>query len=277
MALQGLDGSIALVTGGGAGIGRAICLRLARDGAHVVVNDLVADHADATVQAIAEQSRTLGHGSAESMPFDVTDSSAVDAAVDSIVARHGRIDVLVNNAGAGNSYRPEQLRNAQEVGARRAAGERPGSLSITVARTDEEWRTTMELLLSAPFYGTRAALRHMEPAGRGSIVNIASTAGIMPAPLASDYGAAKAGVIGFTKSVAHEVAGAGIRVNAVAPGTIDTSLNDRFGPLRAGLATRQASGRMGKPGEIAEVVAFLASDAASFCFGEIFTVSGGLA
>jgi 3-oxoacyl-[acyl-carrier protein] reductase len=267
-----LEGRSALVTGAGSGIGRAIATRLADAGAHVTVNDLSADAAEATVESIVAQG-----GTASASVFDITDSSAVDAGIDALVADRGALDVLVNNAGMGNAYKPGQLDHIVEVGRRRAAGEQPGSLSITVALTDAEWRRVLEVLLFGTFYCTRAALRHMEPAGRGAIVNIASTAGIMPAPVAPEYGAAKAGVIGFTRSVAHEVAGAGIRVNAVAPGTVDTPLNERFGPLRKGFATRQASGRLGRPEEIAEAVLFLASDAASFCFGEILTVSGGLA
>ncbi len=267
-----LAGRTAIVTGAGSGIGRAIAGALAGAGAHVGVNDLRPRAAAETV-ALVE----AAGGSAEALPFDVTSSAAVDAAVDGFVSDNGRLDVMVNNAGLGNTYKPGQLEHVQEVVARRAKGEPPGSFSITVALTDEEWRKVLDVLLFATFYGTRAALRHMEPAGSGSIVNIASTAGLMPAPLAPEYGAAKAGVIGFTRSVAHEVAGSGVRVNAVAPGTIDSALNERFGPLRSGLTTRQASGRLGRPEEIAEAVLFLASDRGSFCFGEIFTVSGGLA
>lgn len=267
-----LSGQVAVVTGSGAGIGRAIALRLAGSGAHVVANDR--DPAGAT--ATAEQISAMG-GRSESACFDVVDSAAVDNAIDQVVDTHGRLDILVNNAGTGNPYKAGQLEHAADVAARRSRGETPGSLSITISLTDDEFRRVLDVLLFGVFVCTRAALRHMEPAGSGAIVNIASTAGIMPAPLAPDYGAAKAGVIGFTRSVAHEVAGGGIRVNAVAPGTVDTHLIDRFGILKSGLANRQASGRIGRPEEIAEVVHFLASDASSFCFGEIFTVSGGLA
>lgn len=265
------SGKTALVTGGASGIGRAICLALAARGCHVAVNDLKADEAAATVHEITEAG-----GTAEAVPFDVTDSAAVDRSVDAVARRTG-LDILVNNAGTGNPYKPGQLEHAADVAGRRAQGLPPGSLSITTALTDHEFRRVLDVLLFGVFTCTRAALRHMEPAGHGTIVNIASTAGLMPAPLAPEYGAAKAGVIGFTRSVGHEVAGAGIRVNAVAPGTIDTPLIDRFGPLKGGLATRQASGRLGRPEEIANAVCFLASDEASFCFGEILTVSGGLA
>lgn len=261
----------AIVTGAGSGIGEAIARRLAADGYAVGVNDLRAEAADRVCADLTATGAT-----AVPLVFDVTDSGAVDGAVDGFVERHGRLDVMVNNAGAGNSYTPAQIDHAIEVGRRRSAGERPGSLNITVSRTDDEFQRVVDVILFGTFCGTRAALRHMEPARRGAIVNTASTAGLMASPLAPEYGAAKAAVVGFTRSVGQEVAGCGVRVNAVAPGTIDTPLLDRFGALKPSLATRHASGRLGRPEEIAAAVAFLASDEASYCFGEILTVSGGL-
>jgi 3-oxoacyl-[acyl-carrier protein] reductase len=159
--------------------------------------------------------------------------------------------------------------------ARRAAGQPGGSFSVTVNTTDTLWREHMAVMLDGVFYGTRAALRHMEPQGAGAIVNTASIGAFYPAPDYPFYAAAKAGVVAFTRSVAHEVAGAGIRVNAVAPGSTATAI---MGNTETGsFSSRNACGRIGQPSEIAEAILFLASDRASYSFGEILSVSGAWA
>ena len=256
---------IVLVTGGGSGFGAAICRRLARDGDIVVVNDLGAAAADAVAAAIG----------GESAPFDVSQSAAVDAAIDAVVARHGRIDVLVNNAGIAPS-RPEVSARALANAMRRMNGEPIEVLAATSTLSDEAWDRMIRVHLYGTFYCTRAALRHMEPARRGAIVNLASIAGLQAIPGAPDYSAAKGGIVTFTRSVGGEVAGLGIRVNAIAPAYFDTPLLDEMLPeQRALLTMAHASGRMGRAEELAEMVAWLASDAASFCFGEVHTISGG--
>jgi 3-oxoacyl-[acyl-carrier protein] reductase len=135
----------------------------------------------------------------------------------------------------------------------------------------------MSTLLDGVFYCTRAALRIMEPVGSGAIVNVSSMGAFQRSPTAPHYAAAKAGVVAFTRAVGQEVAGAGIRVNAVAPGPFDTDIAGRLSDgARSALADMVPLGRLGDPAEFAEVVLFLASDDASFCVGEVFTVSGGV-
>ena len=259
------EARIVLVTGGGSGFGAAICRRLASDGDLVVVNDLGDDAAEAVATEIG----------GECAPFDVSDSAAVNVAMDAVVARHGRIDVLVNNAGIAPN-RPEVSARAMANGLRLMNGEPIEALAATSTLSDEAWDRMIRVHLYGTFYCTRAALRHMEPARRGAIVNLASIAGLQSIPGAPDYSAAKGGIVTFTKSVGGEVAGLGIRVNAIAPAYFDTPLLDTMtDEQRAMLIMRHASGRMGRAEELAEMVAWLASDAASFCFGEVHTISGG--
>lgn len=256
---------IVLVTGGGSGFGAAICRRLASDGDLVVVNDLGADAAEAVAREIG----------GESAPFDVSDSAAVNVAVDSVVARHGRLDVLVNNAGIAPN-RPEVSARGLANGMRRMTGEPIEALAATSTLSDEAWDRMIRVHLYGTFYCTRAALRHMEPVRRGAIVNLASIAGLQSIPGAPDYSAAKGGIVTFTRSVGGEVAGLGIRVNAIAPAYFDTPLlHTMTDEQRAMLTMRHASGRMGHAEELAEMVAWLASSAASFCYGEVHTISGG--
>ena len=260
---------VVIVTGAGSGIGFATARRFADSGAIVGVNDVSAERAyDA-----ARECNDVG-GRCEPLVFDVTDSRSVDQAVDTLVAREGRLDVYVNNAGMIRSVPGHGERRAA-VMELRAHGQPGGSLSVTVNTSDTLWREHMAVMLDGVFYGTRAALRHMELQGFGAIVNTASIGAYHPAPDYPFYAAAKAGVVAFTRSVAHEVAGAGIRVNAVAPGSTATAI--MAGTETGSFSARNACGRIGRPEEIAEAIAFLASDRASYCFGEILTVSGAWA
>jgi 3-oxoacyl-[acyl-carrier protein] reductase len=262
-----MDGKIALVTGGGSGLGAAVAARLAADGAVVVVNDV---NGAAAEQVAAE----LG-GKASASVFDVADAAAVDAAVDAIVAEHGRLDVLVNNAGIAPSRPEVRARGMANMAARMAGGE-VVPLEATSTLTDAEWDRMIRIHLYGTFFCTRAALRHMERQRSGAVVNMASIAGLTGIPSAPDYSAAKGGIIAFTKSVAGEVAALGIRVNAVAPAYIDTPLLADFDDmLRQFVAMRTATGRLGKPEEVAEVVRFLAGDESSYCVGEVYPVTGG--
>jgi 3-oxoacyl-[acyl-carrier protein] reductase len=261
-----LAGSVALVTGAGSGIGRATAIRLGLERARVGVNDVDETRAAETVELVV-----AAGGTAESVIFDVADPDAVDGGVDDFVGRHGQLDIMVNNAGFLRSV-PGHADRRLIVDNRRADGQPGGSFGVTVNTSNELWRAHMSVLLDGVFFGTRAALRYMEPQGQGAIVNVSSVGAFHPAPDYPYYAAAKAAVAAFTVSVAHEVAGGGIRVNAVAPGTTSTNIT-------AGMATgssfaRARSGRIGRPEEIAEVIVFLASNRASYCFGEIVTVSG---
>jgi 3-oxoacyl-[acyl-carrier protein] reductase len=253
------------VTGAGSGLGAAIAARLATDGAVVVVNDLDPTAAERTAKEIG----------GEAAVFDVATSSAVDAAVDDVVARHGRLDVLVNNAGIAPN-RPELYERGMAIQMARMSGLPAEPLHATVELSDEAWDRMIKVHLYGTFYCTRAALRHMEPARSGSIVNMASILGILGSGGGPDYAAAKAAIIGLTKSTAAEVGPLGIRVNAVAPGFIDTPLLDFMDTtMKSMIALRATSGRLGRAEEVAEVVRFLAGDEGSYAFGEIVTLTGG--
>jgi 3-oxoacyl-[acyl-carrier protein] reductase len=260
----GMNGRIALVTGAGSGLGAAITRRLAADGAHLIVNDLNAD-------AAAKVAADVG---GEAAPFDVTDSRAFTAAVDGVVERHGRIDVLVNNAGIVHD-RPEVRARSMANMAARMEGREIEPVSATSTLTDEQWDLMIKTHLYGTFYGTRAALRHMEPVRSGAIVNLASIYGIVGSAGTPDYSAAKGAIVLFTKSVGREVAPLGIRVNAVAPGFIDTPLLAPMADMRGMLEMQIPSGRLGEADEVANLVRFLAGDEASYCFGDVLTLTGG--
>ena len=269
--MTGLDGRVALVTGAGSGLGAAIAERLAQDGATVVVNDLNADAAEATAARLSAQAP------ATAAAFDVADPAAATTAIDAIATHHGRIDILVNNAGIAPD-RPEIRARGMANMAIRMGGGQPDPLEATSTLTDAEWDRMIRVHLYGTFHCTRAALRHMEPARAGAIVNMASIAGIHGLASAPDYSAAKGGIIAFTKAVAGEVAPLGIRVNAVAPAFIDTPLLADFDDtMKTFLTLRTPLGRLGRPEEVAAVVRFLVGDESSYCAGEVHTVTGGFA
>jgi 3-oxoacyl-[acyl-carrier protein] reductase len=256
---------IALVTGAGSGLGAAIADRFARDGALVVVNDVDPDAAGSVASAVG----------GEAAPFDVTDRAAVDAAVDGVVERHGRIDVLVNNAGIAPTRTDLNERAMAVQLARMGGGEVPALRALSTL-SDEAWDRMIQVHLYGTFYCSRAAMRHMEEARAGAIVNMASVLGRTGSSVAIDYAAAKAAIISFTQSLAAEAGPIGIRVNAVAPGFIDTPLLSWMDELVRGVvAGRSHLGRFGEAAEVANVVRFLAGDEASYCSGEVFPVTGG--
>lgn len=263
-----LDGRIVLVTGGGSGLGEAFAGRLADDGAHVVVADL--DEA-----AAGRVASSIG---GEVAVFDVADSEAVDAAVDRVVAHHGRLDVLVNNAGIAPAPSPERTEISITNQVKRMEGRADEQVptDATVGLSDDDWDRMIRVHLYGVFHGTRAALRHMTPARSGSVINVSSILGLRPMAGAPHYAAAKAAIIAFSKSVAQEVAPFGIRVNTVCPGWIDTPLLSPMDPLVLDAIRMQIpAGRMGNPAELAEVVRFLAGPESSYCVGDVFAASGG--
>jgi len=267
-----LEGRTALITGGGSGIGRAIALRFAEEGARVVVNDIHKDTAERTAGELGAGARAIA--------TDVADSAQVRAMFAEVERAFGGLDVLVNNAGIGEvdaSGRDAFHAKAQTRIAEMMAGKVETHWDVTQSLSDETWARMLAVHLNGTFYCTREALKLMSRANRGAIVNISSVAGLMGIEVAPHYGAAKAGILGFTRSVAREVATRGIRVNAICPGWIDTPILDPLPPMVRMLAERQTPlGRLGDPKEIAAVALFLASDEASFVTGQWLSPNGGL-
>jgi NAD(P)-dependent dehydrogenase (short-subunit alcohol dehydrogenase family) len=239
-------GKTALVTGAARGIGLAIATRLAADGARVAL----LDQDGAAVEAAA---RSLG-GAAMALVADVTRAKDVDAAVSRVASGWGRLDVLVNNAGiTGRSFPIWEL-------------------------ADEDWRRVIDVDLTSVFLCCRAAVKVMLGQGRGRIINIASIAGKEGNPTLVPYSAAKAGVIGLTEALAKEVATRGILVNAVAPAVVGTELLKQMEPSTVELlVSKIPMGRVGKPEEVAALVAWLASDECTFSTGAVYDLSGGRA
>jgi 3-oxoacyl-[acyl-carrier protein] reductase len=264
-----LQGKVAAVTGGGSGIGAAICKRLAAEGATVAALDISLTTAQRTIDG-------LSGGLA--VEADVSDSSAVDSAIAQVERELGGLDILVNNAGAValdhvNRVSPLLERQREEA----AAGRVETPLDALVRLTDDEWRLVLSVHLDGTFYCTRAAARGMAARGSGVIVNMASICGIEGCTGHPHYSAAKAGILGFTKSAAKELIVQGIRVNAVAPGFVDTArLKGALDAGRQANAARTPAGRLGAPEEIAATVAFLASDDAAYYVGATLSPNGGL-
>src|SRR5881628_512201 len=264
-----LAGRVAIVTGGGSGIGRAIARRFAAEGARVAVADLNREGAERVAAEIREDG-----GAALAVRTDVADSAQVDALFARVAREWKTVDILSNNAGIGELSPPLRAQVAQALQA--LLGGARLSLGVTSRMDDAEWRRMLDVHLFGTFACTRAALRIMEERGRGAIVNMASVAGLAGSPGIAHYGAAKAGIIGFTKSVAQEVGGANIRVNAIAPGLIDTPMTaDIPPPLRQMVLLRTPLGRTGVPEDIAAVALFLVSDEASFVTGQVVSPNGG--
>ncbi|MBD2256847.1 3-oxoacyl-[acyl-carrier-protein] reductase [Pseudanabaena sp. FACHB-2040] len=246
-ASKSLQGQVAIITGASRGIGRAVALSLATEGASVVVN--YASSSGAAEELVTQI--THQGGSALALQADVSKVDQVDALVAATLEKWGRVDILVNNAGITRD-------------------------TLLLRMKPEDWQAVIDLNLTGVFLCTRAVAKTMLKQRSGRIINIASVAGQMGNPGQANYSAAKAGVIGFTKTIAKEMASRGVTVNAVAPGFITTDMTDglsntedilKFIPL----------GRFGKPEDIAGMVRFLAVDpAAAYITGQTFNVDGGM-
>jgi 3-oxoacyl-[acyl-carrier protein] reductase len=263
------EGKVAAVTGGGSGIGAAICRRLAEEGAIVAALDIATGAAEELASALP---------GAAAIYADVSDSASIEEALTKVEADLGPLAVMVNNAGAlamDHVRRVTPLVERQQ--AEQAAGEARTPLDALVRLTDDEWRLVLSVHLDGTFFGTRAAVRKMAARGSGAIVNMASVCGIEGCTGHPHYSAAKAGVLGLTRSTAKEVIVQGIRVNAVAPGFIDTTRNRaQVGAARQVNVGSTPAGRLGTPEEVAATVAFLASDDAAFFVGATVSPNGGL-
>lgn len=265
---ENLRGAVAIITGAGSGMGEAFARRLTNDGAHVVVLDINSHNASRVANEI--------HGTAYTV--DVADSKCMDETINVVVAQHGRLDIMINNAGIAPPSDEAKLDTSIANQMRRFEGDIAGlePVSYLADLSDQEWDRMLKVHLYGTFYGCRGALRHMVPARRGVIVNVSSILGLRHAASAPHYAAAKTAVISLTKSVAEETAGFGVRVNAVCPGWIDTPLLAPLGDkLKSIITSRIGMGRMGRPEEIAELVRFLCGPESSYCTGDIFTASGG--
>src|SRR5256886_301856 len=269
-----LEGRIALVTGGGSGIGRAIARRFAEEGARVVVNDVKKDAAE---RVLGE----LGASGALAIQADVADSAQVRAMFGEVERALGGLDVLVNNAGIGSTSSGEGQRIREQTDARImeiVSGQGIQThYDVTERMSDEAWHRMIGVHLNGTFFCTREALRLMSPRNRGAIINLSSVAALMGLETVPHYSAAKGGILAFTRAVAREVASRGIRVNAIAPGFIDTPMTQPMSPLiRAAALSRTPLGLWGEPREVAATALFLASDDGSFFTGQWLSPNGGL-
>ena len=242
-----LTGQVALVTGASQGIGRAVAETLAANGARVAAVARNAEKLAAVVAAIAEAG-----GDAKAFPCDVSNPEAVTATVEGVVETFGRLDILVNNAGITRD-------------------------TLLPRMGDEEWDDVIATNLRGPFLFMRAASRPMMQQRYGRIVNVSSVSGMMGNPGQSNYSASKAGLIGLTRTVAKELAGRKITVNAVAPGFIASDMTDALGPaLMDEVKKRVPAKRLGEAWEIADAVLFLASPAMGYLTAQVLVVDGGL-
>lgn len=242
-----LAGKVALVTGGAQGIGKAVALLLARNGADIVVSDINLEKAEET----AKEVQALGR-KALATKVDVGTFGDVEKMVEAILTQFGKVDILVNNAGIARD-------------------------KLILRMTEEDWDAVLNINLKGTFNCTKAVVRHMSKQKSGKIVNIASVVGEMGNAGQGNYAASKAGVIGFTKTIAREFAQRGINVNAIAPGYIETPMTDALpDKVKEELKRLIPMDRLGKPEDVAEAVLFLVSESANYITGQVLNVNGGI-
>ena len=243
-----LKGKVAIVTGGGQGIGRSIALRLAKEEAKIAIFDIEQELARAVAEEIA-----INRGEAISLGVDVSNVEEVKRAVNETIDKFRHIDILVNNAGINKDR-------------------------LFLRMKDEDWSRVLQINLTGTFNCMKVVLRSMVKNRYGRVVNISSVIGIRGNVGQANYAASKAGIIGLTKSVAREVSRYGVTVNAVAPGFIDTPMTRKLGEEKRGEFISQIPiGREGTPEEVADLVSYLVRDEAGYITGEIVRIDGGLA
>ncbi len=242
-----LTGKVAWVTGAAQGIGRSVALLLAQNGADIVVSDVNLEKAEETVRDI----QALGR-KALAFKVNVVNLEEVERMTQSVLEQFKQIDILVNNAGITRDR-------------------------LFLRMTEEDWDAVINVNLKGTFNCTKAVVRHMSRQRSGKIVNIASVSGEMGNPGQANYSASKAGVIGFTKTIAREFAQRGINVNAIAPGYIQTPMTDAI-PEKAKEELKRLipMERLGRPEDVAEAVLFLVSDSSSYITGQVLNVNGGI-
>jgi 3-oxoacyl-[acyl-carrier protein] reductase len=242
-----LKGKVALVTGAAQGIGKAIALLLARNGADIVISDINLEKAKETakeIEAIGQKAMAIG--------TDVANLGNAEQMVQSVVEHFGRIDILVNNAGITRD-------------------------KLLLRMTEEDWDAVIDINLKGTFHCTKAVIKFMSKQRYGKIVNIASVVGEMGNAGQANYAASKAGVIGFTKTIAKEFAQRGININAIAPGYIQTPMTEALPEkVKEELKRLIPMERLGQPEDVAEAVLFLISDASSYITGQVLNVNGGI-
>ena len=270
-----LKDKVALVTGGGSGLGRAISLLFAEEGAHVIVNELRLETAEQTVASMK------GPAGGRAIQADVSDSAQVKAMFATIEREVGGLDILVNNAGIAfgpGDDRAEVNRKSETLIMELLSGQGGQThLDVTQNLSDESWRRMLAVHVDGTFYCTREALKLMSRKNRGAIVNLSSVAALTGLEVVPHYSAAKGAILAFTRAVARDVASRGIRVNAICPGYIDTPMTERMSPLiRTAVIARTPLRRTGEPHEVAATALFLVSDDSSFFTGQWLSPNGGL-
>ncbi|HLP84369.1 MAG TPA: 3-oxoacyl-[acyl-carrier-protein] reductase [Phycisphaerales bacterium] len=241
------DKRVAFVTGASRGIGKAIALRLAKDGRHVVL----VSRSEGPLNEVKAMIESAG-GSAEVLAVNVGDAKAFAAAVEGVASKHGRLDILVNNAGITKD-------------------------TLILRMSDEDWDSVLDTNLKSAFVASRAAARAMMKGRFGRIVNIGSTSGVVGNAGQANYAAAKAGLMGLTKTIARELGSKGVTCNCIAPGFIQTDMTANLpDQVKEGVTAMMAVKRLGTPEDIAAAVAYVSSDEAGFLTGQTIAVDGGM-